>query len=723
MKTKRWFAFSLALLLLLALAPAPHAHAEEDTCPESEDGKHDWELYVVEPTCTENGFQVYQCTRCYAWMNDGETIPALGHDWGEWITRKEATCTESGTRYHQCNRCHESETEDIPAKGHTPVTFPGQAATCTEAGLSDGVKCSVCGEVLSAQQTLPALGHSYQGGVCVRCGAADPAVTPAPTAVPPTEVPVTPVPATPVPATPVPATPVPATPVPATPVPATPVPATPVPATPVPATPAPAPVAAPFSGMSLPSGFGFLRTGDPISDILRIVTQPQGGFVPQGGYTELTVEAEGGEGEYTYEWWYAPELPVVGSALTDFLNGWASDSVATVAKAKEKTSPIAAEFLEAWKKKNGIPGTVDHSVTVTEGTIASTETETMTMEIFNPLAEKLSTSPEPGCNAWKSGTYWCVVYDEAGHHATSDKVQMKDSLYIAVQPESKNLFGFDSVALTCRAGGGSGNYAYTWYDAEGNMVSDEATFPASSVGEYHCFVSDFDTLETTESETVQVYSEDITPVITGQPNSVILNYREDGQYSVTFTCQAVSPATGDDSNLDYVWETYDNTKGWVYAGITYYKLPFSAVQPGTICRCKVTDKETGVYVVSNEAKVSIKLDASLSRVGNNYLSLTVIGGSAPYTLYVHRMFERPRFDSYTLIQINETVEEVYRKEYLDYFNQELAHLIEVPAAVVVYSVSGNKVEPKRVWCQYYVEVFDNMGQRVITQTVNMENAK
>lgn len=645
----------IALLLLLALAPAPHAHAEEDTCPESEDGKHDWELYVVEPTCTENGFQVYQCTRCYAWMNDGETIPALGHDWGEWITRKEATCTESGTRYHQCNRCHESETEDIPAKGHTPVTFPGQAATCTEAGLSDGVKCSVCGEVLSAQQTLPALGHSYQGGVCVRCGAADPAVTPAPTAVPPTEVPVTPVPATPVPATPVPATPVPATPVPATPVPATPVPATPVPATPVPATPAPAPVAAPFSGMSLPSGFGFLRTGDPISDILRIVTQPQGGFVPQGGYTELTVEAAGGEGAYTYEWWYAPALPTVGtSALTDFLTGFYGDTVATVSHAKEKTSPLAAEFLEAWKKQNGIPGTVDHSVTATEGTIASTETETVPMEIFNPLAENLGTSPEPGCNAWKSGTYWCVVYDEAGHHVTSNKVQMKDGLYIAVQPESKNLYGLSSVDLTCRASGGSGNYAYTWYDGNGNVVEDQQTYVAEQMGVYYCEVADYDTLEVVQSKPAQVYSEDLRPIITLQPETVTLDYREDGIYSVTFSCEAVSAVTGDDSTLDYEWETYDNTKGWVYAGITYPKLPYSAVQPGTICRCKVIDKTNGQFTISNEAIVSISsLHGEITYVGGyagksefTEIDYIITGGKAPYTvkIFADRILGGPRLN-------------------------------------------------------------------------------
>lgn len=43
---------------------------------------------------------------------------------------------------------------------HTEQVIPGVAATCTEKGLTDGKKCSVCGEVLTAQEEIPALGHA-----------------------------------------------------------------------------------------------------------------------------------------------------------------------------------------------------------------------------------------------------------------------------------------------------------------------------------------------------------------------------------------------------------------------------------------------------------------------------------------------------------------------------------------------------------------------------------
>ena len=49
----------------------------------------------------------------------------------------------------------------IPAKGHTEEVVPGKAATCTETGLTDGVKCSVCGETLTEQEVIPALGHKF----------------------------------------------------------------------------------------------------------------------------------------------------------------------------------------------------------------------------------------------------------------------------------------------------------------------------------------------------------------------------------------------------------------------------------------------------------------------------------------------------------------------------------------------------------------------------------
>ncbi len=48
-----------------------------------------------------------------------------------------------------------------PEHKHTAVAVAGKAATCTQVGLSDGSKCSECGEVIEAQKSIPALGHAW----------------------------------------------------------------------------------------------------------------------------------------------------------------------------------------------------------------------------------------------------------------------------------------------------------------------------------------------------------------------------------------------------------------------------------------------------------------------------------------------------------------------------------------------------------------------------------
>ena len=68
-------------------------------------------------------------------------IPALGH-------------TDSNNDY-QCDVCGADLCEV-----HTEVSIPSKAATCTETGLTEGKKCSVCGEIITIQTVIPALGHT-----------------------------------------------------------------------------------------------------------------------------------------------------------------------------------------------------------------------------------------------------------------------------------------------------------------------------------------------------------------------------------------------------------------------------------------------------------------------------------------------------------------------------------------------------------------------------------
>lgn len=80
---------------------------------------------AVAPTCTEDGSHddVVYCTNCGEEVSRNTvTDKATGHDWGEWVTIKEATETEEGDRIRTCkNDSSHTETETIPAKGKEVV--------------------------------------------------------------------------------------------------------------------------------------------------------------------------------------------------------------------------------------------------------------------------------------------------------------------------------------------------------------------------------------------------------------------------------------------------------------------------------------------------------------------------------------------------------------------------------------------------------------------------
>jgi hypothetical protein len=57
---------------------------------------------------------------------------------------------------------------DPCANGHTPVTDPQKEPGCTTTGLTAGCHCQICGHVITAQQTVPAKGHSYGAWTVVR---------------------------------------------------------------------------------------------------------------------------------------------------------------------------------------------------------------------------------------------------------------------------------------------------------------------------------------------------------------------------------------------------------------------------------------------------------------------------------------------------------------------------------------------------------------------------
>lgn len=123
-------------------------------------------------------YQDYQTCR---WFVDGDgnksdasAALTLGHDFGQWTVEKAATCTENGLESRTCSRCQETETRTIQALGHTPELRDAKDAGCTQDGYTGDTYCSVCGQLLTRGQVIPAKGHDYQDGKCTVCGAEDP---------------------------------------------------------------------------------------------------------------------------------------------------------------------------------------------------------------------------------------------------------------------------------------------------------------------------------------------------------------------------------------------------------------------------------------------------------------------------------------------------------------------------------------------------------------------
>ena len=159
---------------------------------------HHYDSFVTPPTCTEKGYTTYTCKQGDD-SYKADYTNALGHDYGEWYTTVEPSCTVNGTARCDCSRCDAFDTKPIaatghnynavvtaptcteqgyttytckhgddtyiadyvPANGHTEVVDEAIAATCTESGLTEGLHCSVCSDILVEQQIVPAHGHDF----------------------------------------------------------------------------------------------------------------------------------------------------------------------------------------------------------------------------------------------------------------------------------------------------------------------------------------------------------------------------------------------------------------------------------------------------------------------------------------------------------------------------------------------------------------------------------
>lgn len=120
--------------------------------------EHNYEITVINETCTEAGYTIHQCTDCELSYYSDNT-PATGHNF-TYNNTISPTCTAQGYDLYKCSNCGKEERRNqVKALGHNYVYDSTKKQTCTAQGY-DTYKCSRC-SATEKRNYVSALGHNY----------------------------------------------------------------------------------------------------------------------------------------------------------------------------------------------------------------------------------------------------------------------------------------------------------------------------------------------------------------------------------------------------------------------------------------------------------------------------------------------------------------------------------------------------------------------------------
>ena len=141
--------------MMLALALAVPVRAE---C------SHDFVHIRREPDCEHDGLVWQECSLC-GYCIDFDTLPALGHTFGQWYVLEEPACSRNGLQARDCTVCGFQETAPEPPRGHVYEAYVNPPS-CTAKGYTR-YTCRACTNYYIAEYKEP-LGHWYDDGVLIK---------------------------------------------------------------------------------------------------------------------------------------------------------------------------------------------------------------------------------------------------------------------------------------------------------------------------------------------------------------------------------------------------------------------------------------------------------------------------------------------------------------------------------------------------------------------------
>lgn len=82
--------------------------------------------------------------------------PPCVHEYDDWFVIETASCMRNGKEQHECKICGHKEFRTTDKAAHKTTVIPAVSADCTHDGLTEGLKCSVCGEIFTEQLVIKA---------------------------------------------------------------------------------------------------------------------------------------------------------------------------------------------------------------------------------------------------------------------------------------------------------------------------------------------------------------------------------------------------------------------------------------------------------------------------------------------------------------------------------------------------------------------------------------
>jgi len=118
---------------------------------------------VVAPTCTAEGYTIYECNEVPGLTYKGDYKAKLPHAYDAGKVTKPATIYEKGVKTFTCTSCGATYTEDIPVVEKTWHKGNTVAPTCTEKGYTIYI-CDQDSALTEKRDYTNALGHAWDTG-------------------------------------------------------------------------------------------------------------------------------------------------------------------------------------------------------------------------------------------------------------------------------------------------------------------------------------------------------------------------------------------------------------------------------------------------------------------------------------------------------------------------------------------------------------------------------